>query len=292
VIAPVRRAIVVAVLAMPMPVMAQEAHDHHAHEGSGMATMPMNEPTSAPEQGETVGDAEPPPVPNDHAADAVFGASRMTEARDELLREDHVRYSQLLVERLELQSGEGATGWGWEGEASTGDDRDRLVIASEGEVSAGSRDRVELQAKWRTALDPWFSAEIGVRHDLSPDPQRTYLVLGVEGLAPYWIDTDAQLFLSNKGDVQARFQAGYDQRLTQRLVLRGEAEIDVALQKVPELGITSHIPEFSVGGRLRYEITPIYAPYIGVELRREPQACATARDRSSVNVVFGVRGWF
>jgi len=291
-IAAIRRALMSVVLMVPVQVGAQKAHDHHAQGDAGMGVMPIDPPTKLTEPAENVGDAKPPPVPAHHAADAYFDAGQMTTARAELRQEDHVRYSQLLIERLEMQSGQGQTGVGWEGEASTGDDRNRLIISSEGETSARGRDRLELQAKWRHALDPWFNTEIGLRQDIRPNPQRTYLVLGIEGLAPYWIDTQAQLFVSNKGDVHARFQAGYDQRLTQRLVLRGESELNLALQKVPELGITRRIPDFSVGARLRYEITPIYAPYIGVELRREPKAYAASQDGSAVNVLVGLRGWF
>lgn len=279
-------------LAAPMPGVAQEAHDHHAGGGAGMGEVRMDGSAASQAVAEKVGDAPPPLVPLDHAADAYFDQRRMALARAELRQEDHVRYTQVLIERLELQSAAGQTGLGWEGEASIGDDRNRLVVATEGEAFAAGSDRVELQAKWRHALDPWFNAEIGVRHDLGPDPQRTYLVLGVEGLAPYWIETQAHVFVSNKGDVHARFQAGYDQRLTQRLVLRGEAEFDVAFQKVPELGITSRIPEFAVGGRLRYEITPKYAPYFGVELRREPQSLVVSGDRTTTNLLVGMRAWF
>lgn len=270
---------------------AQEVHDHHA--GHAMPAEPeRGAPADAP------GAAVPPPAASDHAADAYFPAARMAASREELIREDRFSYAQILVDRFEWRSGNGRDGYAWQGEASSGTDRDRLVLASEGEGTFGKRpEQAEFQAKWRHAVDPWFNVEAGVRHDLEPGPQRTYLLLGVEGLAPYWIETEAQVFVSNRGDIHARLQAEHDERITQRLVLRPEVEVNLALQDVPELGITSRLPEWAIGARLRYEITPRLGPYLGVEQRRShadprgSQAVARA-DRSSTNLVLGLRTWF
>jgi copper resistance protein B len=220
----------------------------------------------------------------------------MTAARHEMMQEDRITYSQVLIERSELQLGGGRDGYAWEGEASIGTDRYRFVLATEGKGEfKGAVEEAELHAKWRHAIGPWFNAELGMRHDLRPGPQRTYLIVGVDGLAPYWIDTEAQVFVSNKGDVHARFQAEFDQRITQRLVLRPSAEVDVALQDVPELGITSPIPGWALGARLRYEIRSNFAPYVGIERRRDRRGrsgAAWKQETDGMNVLIGLRAWF
>lgn len=247
---------------------------------------------------EQVGTAPAPQPATDYAAAAFFPSERMAVARHGMMHEDRVSYSQALIERLEVRLDGSDDGYAWEGEASTGTDRNRFVLATEGEGALnGAVEEAELHAKWRHAIGPWFNAELGLRHDLRPGPQRTYLVAGVDGLAPYWIDTEAQVFVSNKGDIHARFQVEIDQRITQRLVLRPAAEIDVALQDVPELGITSRVPEWSLGLRLRYEIRPSFAPYIGIERRRDVVAARQSGgsrrgDRAGVNMLVGVRAWF
>ena len=57
---------------------------------------------------------------------------------------------------------------------------------------------------------------------------RTHLVAGVQGLAPYQFDIDAAAFLSQKGELSARIEAELDQRISQRLRLRGEVSRDLA----------------------------------------------------------------
>ena len=66
----------------------------------------------------------------------------------------------------------------------------------------------------------------------------------------------------------ARFEAEYDQRITNKLILQPLVEFDLAAQDVPELGIGSGLSSAEVGVRLRYEFVPEFAPYVGVEYER------------------------
>lgn len=297
------------------PAAAQEMdHSHHAMPAAAPAPAPAPAPASAPAPmvgmdhsahgmnspavAETIGSDAPPPVPTDHAADRLFPAARMAASRRALLAESRFRTTTLWIEQLEYRAVGGKDGFAWEGEAWTGGDIDRLAITSEGEGTFGHGvESAEVAALWRHAIDPWFNLEAGVRHDFRPDRERTYAVLGIEGLAPYWIEAEGQLFLSNKGDVHARMGASADQRITNRLILQPSVEVDVAFQNVPELGIGKGIEKFELGARLRYEFTPEFAPYVGVHWERRlgrtaDFARADGEKASAVSAVFGIRSWF
>lgn len=303
-----------------MPAMAPQtapeapapAHemDHSQHQLPAAASQPAQaglpgmdhsahaSPPSTASVDEVIGTAPPPPVPTDHAADALFPVERMARARTGMLAEMRFRTSAVMIEQLEYRAGRGADGYAWEGKAWTGGDIDRLVLTTEGEGKFGEGvESAEVALLWRHALDPWFNLEAGVRHDFSPDPQRSYAVLGIEGLAPYWIEAEAQLFVSNKGDVHARLGASADQRITNRLILQPSAELDIAFQDVPELGIGGGIEKLELGARLRYEIVPEFAPYIGVHWERRfgktaDFARAEGERASGVAAVVGLRTWF
>ncbi|MFX7832894.1 copper resistance protein B, partial [Acinetobacter baumannii] len=90
-----------------------------------------------------------------------------------------------------------------------GKDLDRLTIKSEGEGVLGGRngtfmETAEIQALYSRALDPYWNLQAGVRYYFKPNPSRTYATVGIEGVAPYWFETEAALFLSNKGEVLGR----------------------------------------------------------------------------------------
>ncbi len=271
------------------------------HDMSGMAGMDHAAPPAKagePEAEPEVGNAAPAPVPTDHPAERYFPASRIEAARMALAHEGDVKVGGLFVDQLEYRAIKGADGYGWRAQAWYGGDINRFAVTTEGEGSFGrSPERAEVSALWRHAVAPYFNFEAGVRHDFQAGPQRTYAVLGIEGLAPYWFELEGQLLVSNKGDVHVRLGASYDLRITNRLILQPDVELNAAFQDVPQLGIGAGFERLETGVRLRYQITPEYAPYLGVHwermLGKTARLARAAGDRASaVSVVAGVRFWF
>ena len=246
-----------------------------------------------------VGNAPAPAPPTDHAADALFDPAEMARSRGALRRETGAfSGSMILFDLAEYQARKGRDGYRWESEAWFGGDINRLLIKTEGEGTFGTPiEDVEVQALYSRAISPFWNAHIGLRHDIAPNPSRTYAVVGVEGIAPYWLHTTGQLFLSDKGDVRVRLEGSYDERITQRLIFQPRVEFNFSLQDMPAVGVGSGLTSFEVGARLRYEISREFAPYIGVEWSGQTGDTARytrlAGDKpNAVNFVAGIRFWF
>lgn len=284
-----RVAALLATAALASPAWAQDA----GHEAHGMDHAGHGVPA-----GDAPGDAAPPPVPADHAADRFFPADRMARARAALLDEGRFTTGAVMIDQLEYRAVSGRDGYAWTGTAWYGGDMDRIAFASEGEGAFGHRpERAETRLVWRHALNPWWNLEAGVRHDFSPSPQRTYATIGIEGLAPYWFEVEGQVFVSTRGDVHLRVGGYHDVRLAGPLVLQPDAEVNVALQDVPALGIGAGVERIELGARLRYELSPQFAPYLGIHWERKlgataDHARADGERASAVSAVAGVRVWF
>nr|WP_315457069.1 copper resistance protein B [uncultured Sphingorhabdus sp.] len=264
------------------------------HAGHDMSTMPADDSAES-----DVGDASAPAPPGDHAADAVFGAEVMAQSRKELAHEvGGMGYSLVMLDLAEVGFQKGRETYRFEGEAFTGGNINRFGVKYEGEGAFGERiDDLELQALYSRAIAPYWNLQAGVRHDIRPNPSRTYLVAGVEGIAPYWFKVNAATFLSNKGELRARVEASYDQRVTQSLILQPRIEANVSFQDIPAIGVGSGLTDFEAGLRLRYEIKQEIAPYIGVEWRKQTGATArfariAGEDPDTVSLVAGIRIWF
>jgi copper resistance protein B len=263
------------------------------HSGHTMGVEAMT-----PDDGE-VGTAPAPAPPEDHAADANFDPAEMARAREALRRENGAfTGSMILFDLAEYRAREDGDGYSWEGEAWFGGDIDRLLIKTEGEGTFGEPiEDVEVQALYSRAISPFWNAHIGLRHDIVPNPSRTYAVVGIEGMAPYWLHVTGQLFLSDKGDFRARIEGSYDERITQRLIFQPRAEFNLSAQDMPTIGIGSGLSDFELGARLRYEIRKELAPYVGIEWSRMTGATAryarlAGEDPDTVDFVIGVRFWF
>ena len=295
------RALAVALLAVAPPAQAQMM-DHGAHQTPQSQTPPAADPHAGHAMGGTdsaVPKGTPPPVPTDHAADALHDPAVMARARAAMTREHGgMTYSQLMIDRLEYRALDGRDGYHWEGEGWIGGDINRLAIKSEGEGdSGGGLESAEVQALYSRAIDPWWNIVGGVRQDFRPQPERTYATIGIEGLAPYWFEVEGQIFLSHKGDAHLRLEGSYDQRITQRLILQPAVEVNLAAQDVPEIGVGSGLSDIELGLRLRYEIAREFAPYVGVNWERKfgdtaRYARADGERASATSLVMGIRFWF
>jgi copper resistance protein B len=280
-----------------------EAPPADPHAGHGMPEAAPADPHAGHTMAETRPPIAPPPAAAlsgpAHAADAVYGTDVMAPARA-VLREEHgrIRTAKVLIDRLEYRSQNGRDGFAWDAEGWYGGDIDKLRLKSEGEGAFGERlEHIEAQALWSHAVDPWFDLQLGLRQDFGRGPDRTHLALGVQGLAPYWFEVDAAAFVSTKGDVTARVEAEYDLRITQKLILQPEAELQFSLQDVPELRVGSGLSTAEAGLRLRYQVKREFSPYIGVEYQRGFGDTARLRRASGDgaggwSLLLGVRAWF
>ncbi len=156
---------------------------------------------------------------------------------------------------------------------------------------------MELQALYSRAIAPFWDLQLGWRRDVRPSPDRDWLAFGVKGLAPYYFDIDAALFVGDEGRTAARFQLEYELMLSPRLALVPEIEVNLYGRDDEAVGIGSGLAEIEAGLRLRYEIRREFAPYIGVNWTRLYGATADYALEEGDNVdefqfVFGISFWF
>ncbi len=210
-------------------------------------------------------------------------------------------YTFVLVDQLEFRSGD-ADPIRWDAEGWVGGDFNKLWFKTEGEqlTRDGSGD-VEVQALYSRLISAFWDFQAGVRVDGvyggEVDRMRGLLAVGVEGLAPYWFDIEAALFVSHQGDVSLRATSTYDLFVGQRLIFQPRFEINAAVQEVPEFGVGSGLNDFELGWRLRYELKREFAPYIGISwTRRVGETADFARaegaEASDFSLVGGIRFWF
>lgn len=209
-----------------------------------------------------------------------------------------MKFSKVLVDRFEAGVADEADTYLWDVQAWYGGDRNRLWFKTEGEGEWGeSAEQGELQLLFGRLLAPYWDWQIGVRHDLHPEPQRTHLALGLQGVAPYEFEFDSALFVDDRGNPSARLEAEYELNLTQRWVLQPRFEINVGFSSDRAIGEGSGLRDTELGLRLRYEFRREVAPYLGVSWQQlygdtENDARAAREPTSVTSVVAGIRLWF
>jgi copper resistance protein B len=210
---------------------------------------------------------------------------------------DARKFGKVLIDQLEYRHGADADGAAIDAQAWYGGDVDKAWLKVSGERSDGHWRDLRTEALWAHAATAFWDTQVGVRHDFGAGPDRDWAALGVQGLAPYWVDIEATAYVGPSGRTAARFEAEYDLLLTQRLIFTPDLEFNVYGRNDPARRIGSGLSNIELGLRLRYEITRRFAPYIGVDFNRRVGQTAdyvradgeAAFDRV---VVAGVRIWF
>lgn len=279
------------------------ADPHAGHDMSAMTGGAPNIPTSVDAVGGRMVETSPPPAARAapaHAADLLFDPAVMAASRKQLLVENgDVRTTAVLIDSIEASFGDGEEGYSWNAQGWTGGDINRFWWKTEGEGAFdGKLHDAEVQALYSRAVAPFWDVQAGVRQDFRPDgDDTTHLTFGVQGVAPYWFEMSAAAFLSTEGDLTARAEAEYDQRITQKWILQPAVEVAFSASDIPELEIGSGLTSLTAGLRLRYEIRKEFAPYVGVEWSRSfgdtaDYAKARGDDVDATRFVVGIKAWF
>ncbi|MFQ5537457.1 MAG: copper resistance protein B [Gemmatimonadota bacterium] len=210
-------------------------------------------------------------------------------------------YGYALFDILEVAPGLDDRPARWDMIAFYGKQYQRLWIKSEGDISTLSRSgEFDLQALYSRVFAPYWEVQVGGRVEVDYEGEdlrsRGHLVLGLEGLAPYWFELEPSIYISENGDVSAEFAGSLDLFVTQRLLLQPRLDVFAAVQEVPEWGISSGLNGVGLGLRMRYEITREFAPYLGIDWQRSTGGAAdlarlAGREVSRSALVAGVRMW-
>ena len=177
---------------------------------------------------------------------------------------------------LEADTGnnKGQTVSNWDLSGWVGSDENKLWLKSEGEIINDDKvDRAEFWAMYSRNIATFWDGQIGIRHDEQPD-SINYLTLGLTGLAPYFFETGAHLFISEKGDLSARIRQENDLLITQKLIIKPYFELNFSSAKIEEQEVGKGLVDGEIGLQTRYEITKKFAPYIDLNYQRKFAATA------------------
>ncbi len=209
----------------------------------------------------------------------------------------------VLEYRPRTDGGNSSNDYRWDIEGWYGGDYNRMWFKSEGQRdSAFKADYdVDFQLLYGQFIRKYYDFQIGPRVETQSfrrgNVTRGFATIGIQGLVPYNYEVEAAIFIDQNGKVSGRLSLTKDLLLTQRLILQGRFETNVAIQRVEKFTTGSGLNNLEFGVRLRYEIRREFAPYIGISLDRSIGETATlvrqeGGDPYQVRFVAGVRMWF
>lgn len=232
----------------------------------------------------------PPDAPVGHVHDMPYSEMAQMMGMD-----DRSPLGKVTLDRLEWLDSD-ADSLAWDVSAWYGNDFDKLWLKTEGGRTGGVTEHAGVELLWDHIVSRWWNLQTGVRQDLGPD-SRTWAAVGVQGLAPGFIEVQATAYVGEGGRTAARFVAEYDLLFTQRLVLQPALQLNLYGKDDEQRGIGAGLSDLELGLRLRYEFRREFAPYVGALWARRfgdtaDPARAAGEDSDEIQFVAGVRLWF
>lgn len=189
----------------------------------------------------------------------------------------------------------------WDIEGWHGGDINKLWFKTEGVQTALKADYdIDAQLLYARFLHKYYDFQTGIRAEAriyrGRNVTRGQAVIGAEGLIPYKFEMESALFVSQKGEVSARFSLTRDFLITQYWVVQSRLETAIAAQRVERFSTGSGLNNIEYGLRVRYDVNRKFGPYAGISFERS--FFDTARivrqnggDTSQMIFVVGVRMW-
>jgi copper resistance protein B len=205
--------------------------------------------------------------------------------------------TMVLIDQLEVRNASDDNPLVLEGQAWVGKDLNKLWFKTEFEQVDGVTEEAELQVLYSQAMAPYWDFQVGLRQDFKPKPERSWAVIGFQGVAPYFFEVDTALFIGESGRAALRLEMEYELMFTQQLILTPEIEVNLHGQNDKDLGAGSGLSDIELGLRLRYEVYREFAPYIGLNWSKKFGKTADfsrleGEGVSDTQFVIGVRAWF
>jgi len=247
----------------------------------------------------------------DHGNNRMQGGSAPSDARDphaysggydfgpmpRLRLADEYNFGAFMMNRFEAVRSDDNTWATYDFQARYGRDYNRVVLKAEGDIDSGTLEEGTTELLWGHAVDTFWDAQLGVRHDSGEGPNRSWLAIGAQGLAPYWFEMDATFYIGDEGRTALALEAEYELLITQKLILQPRLEANVYGKNDAERALGSGLSDIAVGIRLRYEVRREFAPYVGIEwIGRFGDTAdylrAAGESKDETTAVAGVRFWF
>jgi copper resistance protein B len=211
---------------------------------------------------------------------------------------DNMVFTHIMLDQFEGRTNGSDNMFRWDGEGWVGTDMNRLWVKSEGFAGNGKVSDGDHEALYDRPIPRmrYFDAQAGVRADLDSDPTRVWFAVGVEGLAPYFLELEPTFYVSDGGHMAGRINGSWDLFITQRWVVQPQAELNFYTKDDPARKTGSGLSDIDSGIRLRYQVKRKFSPYIGWAYNGKygDSALYTRRSgeaTSNSSFIFGLRLW-
>ncbi|WP_353167694.1 copper resistance protein B [Acinetobacter sp.] len=153
-------------------------------------------------------------------------------------------------------------------ELRVGTDENKLFVKGSSSKAESSKAEYDLSALYSRNIAAFWDVQAGVRYsdnlERETDQERVDAAFGLHGLAQYFFETDAYLYVGQDSRVAFSLETERDLLLTQKLILKPYLDLNVVFSDDSRYAKKSGLNSMTTGLETRYEITKKVMPYVSV----------------------------
>jgi len=179
-------------------------------------------------------------------------------------------------------------------EVAIGFDLNKVYIKTHLEKTKEKFEKAEVRVLYSFATDPYWNFQMGARKDFEENGKE-YLSLGIDGLYPYNINTEAVLFISIDGLIHGRLALAHEMMITQKLALMIGSEINLYSKDSNDIGVGAGLGSSETFIKLMYLINKKFIPYIGIHSENKYFNSRDMSEDDEKDIFFytiGIHTWF
>ena len=266
-------------------------HNEHQHH-SGHHTM-QNMTDDHAQHTETVDAAsyQPPPKLSHQPHAPSTPQNSVSSASEHDHRKEHGAqiYSQIILDQKWQHSSEGNGAFKSKNQARIGTDENKIFLKLEADKQESHPAEYDANVLYSRNISDFWDVQTGVRYrqENLAEPatqqqnERFDAVFGLHGLAPYFFETDAHVYVGEDDFVGLKLETERDLLLTQKLIMQPFVELDVILNDQAANAKKTGLSHATLGLETRYELSKKLMPYLEVGYEYSKGNQQTAWQQSS-----------
>ncbi|MDK1684207.1 copper resistance protein B [Acinetobacter terrestris] len=177
-------------------------------------------------------------------------------------------YQQTIFESKWLRNEDGEGILKSEFETRIGTDENKVFIKIHADQAESQQAEYDAKMLYSRMLSDFWDVQAGLRYlnnqNREVDQEQVGAVIGIHGLAPYFFETDAYLYLGQDNQMSLSLETERDLLLTQKLILKPYLDLNIIFNDDSNYAKKSSLSTTQLGLETRYEINKKVMPFVDV----------------------------
>lgn len=201
-------------------------------------------------------------------------------------------YQQTTLESKWLRNDEGQGVLKSELETRIGTDENKIFIKVHADKVESQQAEYDTKLLYSRNVADFWDAQAGLRYRNDPnreiDQDQVDAVFGLHGMAPYFFETDAYVYIGQDRQVSLNLETERDLLLTQKLIVQPYLDMNIMLSDDSNYAKKNGLNSVQVGVETRYEINKKVMPFMDLAYgyNKGVQETAWQKSSSSENELF------